>query len=59
MLGPPRWTLQITSGSSTITARLIASCFSAIPGPLLVVTPMTPPNEAPSAEQTPAISSSA
>ncbi len=50
---------QITSGSSTITARLIASALSAMPGPLEVVTPRAPPNEAPIAAQTAAISSSA
>ena len=35
------------------------SIFSAIPGPLEVVTPMDPPKAAPIAEQTAAISSSA
>ena len=49
----------MTSGSSTITARLIPSAFSAIPGPLEQVTPRLPPKEAPIAEQTAAISSSA
>ncbi len=57
--GPPRWMLQTISGSSTITARLIASDLSASPGPLVVVTPRAPPNEAPMAAQTAAISSSA
>ena len=37
----------------------MASAFSARPGPLVVVTPMWPPNEAPTAAHTAAISSSA
>ena len=42
-----------------VTASPIASCLSTIPGPLDVVTPSAPPNEAPSAALTAAISSSA
>src|SRR5919112_4166337 len=57
--GPPRWMSQITSGSSSDTARPIVSDFSAMPGPDDVVTPSAPPNEAPSAAPMPAISSSA
>ena len=34
--GPPRWMSTTTSGSSTITARFIASLLSAMPGPLEV-----------------------
>lgn len=49
----------MTSGSSTITASPIASPLSAIPGPLLPVTPIAPPKDAPIAEPTAAISSSA
>ena len=59
VLGPPRCTLMITSGSSVITARPMASLFSAMPGPLEAVTAMAPPNAAPMAEVTAAISSSA
>src|SRR5712691_2430317 len=36
--GPPRCTLTMTSGSSAITARPIASCLRATPGPEVVVT---------------------
>jgi hypothetical protein len=57
--GPPRWMSHTTSGSSTITARLIASALSAMPGPLEAVTAREPPNAAPIAAQTAAISSSA
>ncbi len=35
--GPPRWMSTITSGSSTIVARPIASVLSAMPGPDVVV----------------------
>ena len=42
-----------------MSARLIVSCMSATPGPDVVVTPRLPPNEAPSAAPTAAISSSA
>ena len=59
MEGPPRWTLQITSGSSVISARPIASVLSAMPGPDEVVSASLPPNAAPMALQMPAISSSA
>jgi hypothetical protein len=41
--GPPRCTSTITSGSSSATARPIASDFSATPGPEVVVTPSMPP----------------
>ena len=57
--GPARWMLQTISGSSTETARPTVSAFSTMPGPEVVVTPSEPPNEAPSAEPTAAISSSA
>lgn len=57
--GPPRWMSQMMSGSSSITARPIASLFNATPGPEVVVTPSDPPNDAPIAAVTPAISSSA
>ena len=49
----------MTSGSSSDTARPIASDLSAMPGPEVVVTPSAPPNAAPSAAPMPAISSSA
>ena len=57
--GPARWTFTTTSGSSTIVARPSASPLSAMPGPDEPVTPTLPPNEAPMAEVTAAISSSA
>ena len=57
--GPPRWTSMTSSGSSVITARPIASDFSAMPGPEVVVTPSCPQNDAPIAAPMPAISSSA
>ncbi len=57
--GPPRCTLMMTSGSSVITARPMASCFRAMPGPLVPVRPMCPAKLAPMAAQTAAISSSA
>ena len=47
------------SGSSVITARPIASDFSADPQVRVVVTPREPANDAPMAAPTPAISSSA
>ncbi len=59
VLGPPRCTSMITSGSSIMTARPIASLLSASPGPLVPVRPSAPPNEAPIAELMAAISSSA
>ena len=49
----------ITSGSSRLKAKPIASPLSATPGPLVVVKAKSPPNEAPIAEATAAISSSA
>jgi hypothetical protein len=57
--GPPRCTQTTTSGSSTITARPMASVLSASPGPEVPVTPMLPPYDAPMAAQTAEISSSA
>ena len=57
--GPPRWMSITTSGSSTITARLDRLLLSAMPGPLVVVTPSAPPYAAPIAAQIAAISSSA
>ena len=57
--GPPRWTSMTTSGSSTITARFIASLFNASPGPEVEVMASAPPKAAPIAAQTAAISSSA
>jgi hypothetical protein len=50
---------KITSGSSAMTASPMPSALSAMPGPLEAVTPMAPPKEAPMAEVTAAISSSA
>ena len=41
--GPARWTSTTTSGSSTITARPIASLLSAMPGPDEAVRPIAPP----------------
>ena len=41
--GPPRWMSQITSGSSVAMARPIASVFSAMPGPDVVVSASEPP----------------
>ena len=41
--GPARWTSMTTSGSSTMTARPIASVFSAMPGPDEAVSPSAPP----------------
>jgi hypothetical protein len=57
--GPPRWMLAITSGSSVITARPIASLFSATPGPEVPVSPSAPPYAAPMAAPMAEISSSA
>ena len=57
--GPARWMSQTTSGSSSITPRPIVSDFRLMPGPDDVVTPSAPPNDAPRAAPTPAISSSA
>ncbi len=41
--GPPRWMSMISSGSSRLTARPMVSPLSAMPGPLVVVTPRCPP----------------
>ena len=57
--GPPRWISQITSGISTATASPLASVFSAMPGPEVVVIASAPAYAAPMAEVTAAISSSA
>ena len=57
--GPPRWMSTITSGSSTMVARPIASVLSAIPGPEVVVIARWPPYAAPMADVIAAISSSA
>ncbi|MNC95373.1 hypothetical protein D3C83_124790 [compost metagenome] len=57
--GPARCTLITTSGSSAITASPMPSCLSAMPGPDVPVTPIEPPNDAPIAAVTAAISSSA
>ena len=57
--GPPRWMSTSTNGSSSDTARLVVSLFSATPGPDVVVTPRWPANAAPSAMPAAAISSSA
>ena len=43
VLGPPRCTSTMTSGSSVITARPIASLLRHTPGPLVPVTPTAPP----------------
>ena len=59
VLGPPRWTSTMTTGSSTITASPIASALSATPGPLVPVQPSAPPKLAPIAAPIAAISSSA
>src|SRR6266550_9383772 len=40
--GPPRWISQMTSGISTATARPMASVFSAMPGPEVVVIASAP-----------------
>src|SRR4029077_6707547 len=57
--GPPRWMSQITMGSSTATAKPMASVFKAIPGPEVVVIASAPEYEAPIADVMAAISSSA
>src|ERR1700730_6381480 len=49
----------ITSGNSTFTASPTASALRFIPGPDVVVIAIAPPNDAPIAAHTPAISSSA
>ena len=48
-----------TSGSSVMTARPIASCLSATPGPDVPVRASAPPYDAPIAAPIAAISSSA
>jgi hypothetical protein len=57
--GPARWTSMTTSGSSTMTARPIASVFNAMPGPDEAVSASAPPYDAPIAAPMAAISSSA
>ena len=59
VLGPARWTSMTTSGSSTITARPMASVLRAMPGPVVAVMPSAPPKLAPMAAPMAAISSSA
>src|SRR5687768_15313785 len=59
VLGPPRCTSTMTTGSSVMTAKPIASALSAMPGPDVPVQPSAPPNEAPIAAPIAAISSSA
>ena len=57
--GPARWMSQMINGSSTDTASPMVSALSSMPGPEVLVTASEPPNEAPSAAPTAAISSSA
>ena len=57
--GPARWMSQTIRGSSTDTARPTVSALSSMPGPDVLVTLSEPPNEAPRAAPTAAISSSA
>src|SRR5260370_34736563 len=57
--GPPRWMSQITMGNSTMMARPIASVFSAMPGPEVVVMASAPEYAAPIAEAIAAMSASA
>ncbi len=57
--GPPRCELMMTSGSSVMIARPIASAFKAMPGPEEEVTPSEPAKLAPIALPIAAISSSA
>ena len=57
--GPARWISVITRGNSTFTASPTASALRFMPGPEVVVIAIAPPNDAPIAEHTPAISSSA
>ena len=59
VLGPERWIIATTMGSSTITASPSDSLFRARPGPLVPVRPSDPPNAAPMAAPIAAISSSA
>ena len=57
--GPARWTSITRSGSSSMTASPTVSPFRTMPGPADVQTPSAPPNDAPRAAPTAAISSSA
>src|ERR1700730_1278250 len=57
--GPPRWMSQITIGSSTATAKPMASVFNAMPGPEVVVIASAPEYAAPIEDVIAAISSSA
>jgi hypothetical protein len=57
--GPARWMSTTTSGSSVMTARPSASCFSTMPGPLVVQIARSPAKAAPMAALIAAISSSA
>ena len=50
---------MMMTGISVMTARPMASDFRQMPGPLVAVTPMAPPKEAPIAMPMAAISSSA
>ena len=59
MEGPARWTSTTISGSSSAIASPTVSDFSTTPGPADVETPSPPPNDAPRAAPTAAISSSA
>ena len=59
VLGPALWIFRTTNGNSEMTANPMASPFRHIPGPEDAVTERFPVNEAPIAEPTPAISSSA
>ena len=56
--GPPRCTSMMTSGSSAIIAKFMASLFRQMPGPDVDVTARLPAYEAPMAMQHPDISSS-
>jgi len=56
--GPPRCTSITTSGSSSMTARFMASDFRQMPGPEVDVAASAPANDAPTALAQPDISSS-
>ena len=56
--GPPRCTSMTTSGSSSITARFMASDLRQMPGPDVEVAANAPANDAPMALAHPEISSS-
>ena len=58
VLGPPRMTVTITSGTSIMTARPMLSAISDRPGPDVAVMAFTPANEAPRQAIIEAISSS-